>query len=170
MPLEHDMIVERVRLRSRRNQILALLVAIAAAAPACHRRPAGPTLTFAHPNGLSLTVPEVIDGRSFLVDRTATGFSVRHAGSYRSVASVIVDLRPGAAPPGAFPRTRRVRGALIHYTVEESEGGSGGNQYDLRGWEPARGGHIAYAAQDQADWEPDFSLAWTVITGVAPPP
>jgi len=166
------MIHARVRLKTQSNKDLALLAAIAAAIPACHRRPPGPTLTFVHPNGLSLTLPEVLDGRSFLVDRTATGFSVRHAGSYRLVDSLIVDLRPGAGPPGALPRARTIGGRKIHYAVAESEGtaGSGGPEYELSAWERARAGYIVYAAREQTEWDPDFSLAWTVIEGLTPPP
>lgn len=168
------MIVEMPRLE-RMAAFVWLASAIAPMA-ACRRdnhRTTGPTMTFAHPNGLSLALPERLDGRSLSVKQTETGFDIQDGRSARYVTHVIVDLRAGAtAPPGAFPKTRAIGGRTIHYVVAEAEGpaGSGGPEYDLRAWEPARGGHVAYASREQTEGEPDFSLAWTVIERLTPPP
>ena len=54
---------------------IVLSVAAAIAIPSCHRRAAGPVVTLAHPNGLVLKVPEVIDGRGFAFVQTPAGFA-----------------------------------------------------------------------------------------------
>jgi len=162
--------------RPARLAAFVLLASAIVPAAACRHdrdRTAGPTTTFAHPNGLTLVLPERVDGRGLSLKQTETGFDVRDAWSARYETHVTVDLRPGAAPPlSAFPRTRTIGGRTIRYAERELEGpfGSGGPEYDLRAWEPARGGHIAYAEGVQTEGAPDFSLAWMVIAALAPPP
>ena len=142
-----------------------LLVAIATLS-ACRDRTAGPTLTFAHPNGLALTVPEIVGKVPLAVERTPTGFALRDPRSRRYTTQLTVDLRPGVAtPPGAWPKKRTVRGVEVRYAVDELDGGGSGDPaYNLRAWEPARGGHIAYSQYVQGEGD-DFTIAWAVIEG-----
>lgn len=152
--------------------ILVAALAAIAAAPACRdRRPAPPavaTVTHVHPNGLVLTIPDAIGTQRLAVDRTPTGFSVHgEPGNARTPTSARVTLNAGAAtPPGVWPKARTVRGATIRYAVVTfPEVGSGGPEYELRAWEPARTGHIAYLQHVQTEGEPDFAIAWAVIEG-----
>ena len=151
---------------TRRTFWLAVLFVAIATLSACHDRTAGPTLTFAHPNGLALTVPEIIGKVPLAVERTPTGFALRDPRSRRYTTQLTVDLRPGVAtPPGAWPKKRMVRGVEVRYAVDELDGGGSGDPaYNLRAWEPARGGHIAYSQYVQGEGE-DFTIAWAVIEG-----
>ncbi|HXU00864.1 MAG TPA: Tsi3 family protein [Polyangia bacterium] len=152
------------------------LVAVIATSTACYRaRPAGPTRTMVHPNGLALTVPETFGGKRVAVAQTPTGFSVGlEPHSPRLVEHTLVTFNAGSASPaGTWPERRTVRGATIRYFVDsfpDASAGSGGPEYELRAWEPARGGHVAYLQHVQTEEGPDFSLIWALIAYTKPPP
>lgn len=156
--------------------LVALLAAIASlTATACRKpAPAGPSPTTAHPSGLALTLPATVGGRRVSVDQTPTGFAVNlEPRVARSATRALVMFNPAiATPAGAWPKTRTVRGVTIRYSIEtfaDRDVGSGGAEYELRAWEPARPGHIAYVQHVQSEGEPDFSLIWAVIQGTQPP-
>jgi hypothetical protein len=142
---------------------------------ACHKPPpAGPSPTIAHPSGLVLTLPPTIGGRRVSVDQTPTGFAVNlDPPVARSATRALVTFNPAiTTPAGAWPKTRTVRGVTIRYAIEtfaDRDVGSGGPEYELRAWEPAGRGHIAYVQRVQTEGEPDFSLIWAVIQGTHPP-
>jgi len=48
--------------------------------------------------------------------------------------------------------------------------GSGGTEYELRGWETARRGHIAYVERQQTEWGPDWDVVRAIIEATSPPP
>lgn len=150
-------------------------VLVLAAIAACHKPPpAGPSPTIAHPSGLVLTLPATISGRRVSVDQTPTGFAVNlDPPVARSATRALVTFNPAIpTPAGAWPKTRTVRGVTIRYSIEtfaDRDVGSGGPEYELRAWEPAHRGHIAYVQHVQTEGEPDFSLIWAVIQGTHPP-
>ena len=150
---------------------IVLSVAAAIAIPSCHRRAAGPVVTLAHPNGLVLKIPEVIDGRAFAFAQTAAGFAYSEPRNVRTPTTGSVSFTPGVTPPaGDWPKTWTIRGRTIHHAVVEHEGGSGGTEYELRGWETARGGHISYVERQQTEWGPDWNVVRAIIEATSPPP
>jgi hypothetical protein len=78
----------------------------------------------------------------------------------------------GTTPAGTWPDTRTVEGRTIHSAVAgvpDASAGSGGPEHELRAWESARGGHVAYVQRVQSEGEPDFGLIWAIIEGTKPP-
>jgi len=156
--------------------LLVVLLAALASASACRRaRPAGPTRTIVHPNGLVLTIPEAFGGKPVSVDQTATGFAVEL--EPRDVRlptrAQVTFVAGGAQPAGPWPERRTVRGATIRYFVDDfpvASIGSGGEEYELRAWEITPGGYVAYSQHVQTEGDPDFALIWALIEGTKPPP
>lgn len=153
---------------------LVLLMVAAATATACrHDRcpAAGPTMTFVHPNGLTLTLPEELDAPGYWLAQRPAGFVLLSSLLGRSGMQLTIELRPGAVPPGAFPKARVVNGTLTHYRTDKIENpGSGGDEYELDAWQAADGGHIFYVEHETAgDWyawtDPSFCFGWAGIEG-----
>jgi hypothetical protein len=144
---------------------------VAALAQGCHRKPpayTGPTDTYAHPIGLTLTVPRTIGRQPVTVKQTPRGFVVRCCETARYAGHVTMEFKPGvAAPLGEWPKTRTVGDIEVHYMIVDLNGGmSGGEAYEFTAWRRARDGHLLYGQDDQSElWEPDFELAWSVIEG-----
>jgi len=154
-----------------RPALIVMSVTAAIAVAACHRRAAGPVVTLAHPNGLVLKVPEVIDGRGFSFVQTPAGFAYADPRDVRTPTRGSVSFNPGVATPaGDWPKTWLVRGRTIHYAVTEREGGSGGAEYELRAWETTRGGHIAYVEDEQSEWGPEWRVIRTIVDATSAPP
>jgi hypothetical protein len=153
--------------------LAAATAAVVAAMPACRGKreaPPPPAAGRAHPTGLALSLPDTIAGRRVTVDPTPTGYAVHcEPRDVRTPTRALVIFNAGiATPAGMWPQTRTVRGVTIRYTIQTFAGGSagsGGPEYELRAWEPARGGHIAYLQRVQTEGEPDFTLVWAVIQG-----
>ena len=149
----------------------ALPVAAAFALASCHRRTGGPVVTLAHPKGLVLKIPEVIDGRAFAFAQTAAGFAYSEPRNVRTPTTGSVSFTPGVTPPaGDWPKTWTIRGRTIHHAVVEHEGGSGGTEYELRGWETARDGHVSYVERQQTEWGPEWDVIRAIIEATIPPP
>jgi hypothetical protein len=168
--------------RTTRNRWLlvgAAAAALVAVTPACRGKrevpPApAPANGRAHPTGLVLSLPDTIGGRRVTVDPTATGYEVHcEPRNVRTPTRALVIFNAGiATPAGLWPQARTVRGATIRYSIQKLGGdivGSGGPEYELRAWEPTRGGHIAYLQHVQTEDEPDFTLVWAVIAGTTRP-
>src|SRR5678815_4534569 len=71
-------------------------------------------------------------------------------------------------PAGTWPDKRTLDGRTIHSVVDsfpDASVGSGGPEYELRAWESARGGHVAYVQHVQTEEDPDFGLIWAIIEG-----
>ena len=160
--------------RAARTSLITLL-ALTAAVAACRRaRPAEPRRTYAHPNGLTLAAPETFAGRRVSVIRTPTGFAAyTDPRATRYAARALVTFNADrATPAGIWPDKQAVDGRTIHSVVDsfpDASVGSGGPEYELRAWESARGGHVAYSQHVQTEGEPDFGLLWAIIEGTKPP-
>ena len=156
--------------------LIVVLTAMAIGA-ACRKPPPPATAPkkYVHPNGLALALPEKFDGRVVLVDPTPTGFIVSlDSHPVRRATSVLVKYWARRTEPGgAWPETRTVRGATIHFarsSFPDASVGSGGPEYELRAWERARAGNVEYVQLAQTEGNPDFALLWAVVEGVTPPP
>lgn len=161
----------------RRVCIIALVVALASA-HGCRKQPEKMMTIMHSTNGLRLSLPELLPlngaPKRPTVTESPAGFKVALGAEsrWRVKSEASVALHAVAAPPGAWPNERNVKGRHIRYRIERMEGGSGGTQIDFRAWEPCTNGHLEYAQGDVVEepGEPDFSLVWSVIVGTHPPP
>jgi len=160
--------------RAARTPLIALLAVIAAVGACRRARPVGPRRTYVHPNGLTLAAPETFKDRRVSVIQTPTGFAVyTDPRVTRLAARALVTFNAGRAmPAGTWPDKRTLDGRTIHSVVDsfpDASVGSGGPEYELRAWESARGGHVAYVQHVQTEEDPDFGLIWAIIEGTKPP-
>ncbi|WP_437947432.1 Tsi3 family protein [Sorangium sp. So ce296] len=143
---------------------------VALALIACSPKESAVVVT--HPNGLSLSISPAL-----VVRERPTGFvvSTPDSASRRVPVAVELSLRAGPSPAsteGPWPESRDVAGRKVFYRIEESEGGSGGSSYTLRAWARHGSGHVLVEqiAQAEPPAKPEFSLAWTILEGLRPPP
>lgn len=145
-------------------------------ATGCREKPQD-MVTHVHPNGIKLSVPATLPlggaPAPLTVTPTAAGFYVALGADImrRRKTEASVAFNQSAVPAGAWPFMRDIDGRRIAYRIDQSEGGSGGSHFELRAWEARGGGYLLYVQSDQAGEldGADFSLAWTVITGVHAP-
>lgn len=80
--------------------------------------------------------------------------------SYASV-SFLSQQQP---PEGDWSRQRQIGSRTIHYRLEETEGGMGGKEYELRAWERYPKGIVVYEQSEQSKSDvPEHAFAWYVI-------
>lgn len=119
-----------------------------------------------HPNGLSVRLPD-----SLTTSETDDGFLIVPPGDANAYSRYPLEInvtlhRGEEQPDGSWAEQRRIESRVVHYRVEENEGGSGGSEYGLYAWESVPGGYIKYQQWAQAEMSrPDFKLAWQVIEG-----
>lgn len=123
---------------------------------------------------LELSVPESMvwgtERDRSVVQETADGFRVFSASGDRRRVSIEASVELPAsdrAPAGAFPEEKVLNGRHLHYRIEESEGGSGGTQYDLVAWEKTSVGYLRYRQGDVVEEpaKPRFDVLWRVVEG-----
>lgn len=123
--------------------------------------------TETHRNGLVINIADTLK-----VEQTEGGFHIYPPNGLdrRSPVEATAELHAGEpAPPGEWPEEKRVGERTVHYRIDESDGGSGGREYDMQAWEPYPGGYILYRERIQSEGKPDFELLWGLVEGTRAP-
>ncbi len=117
-----------------------------------------------HPNGLEVGIP-----KGFTERQTDDGFIIEPENNgnskLRHPIIVYVTLKKNAdTSQNSSFQTKTLAGKEIHYHIEKSEGGSGGETYTLGAFENVPNGQIEYSQAMQSEYsEPDFALVWSII-------
>jgi hypothetical protein len=121
------------------------------------------TIEVAHPNGLSLRLPESVS-----VEQTFNGFFIipRKAKELRTPFEIEVSLHADERPEGEWPEMRQIKGDTVYYRIDRIGGGSGGDIYVLNAWKAYPTGYVLLRHYEQGEdiLTPDFALGWIVIS------
>lgn len=117
------------------------------------------TKEIVHPNGLMLHLPEELAAKQmpdgFLIEPPST-----RGLSYASVTF----LSQRQPPEGDWSHQRQIGSRAIHYRLEETEGGMGGKEYELKAWELYPKGIVLYEQSEQSKSAvPEHAFAWYII-------
>lgn len=122
------------------------------------------TKQFQYPNGLVVGVPQgftarQIDGGFVIEPEGDSNLKIR-----RPIFIYVSPLKDAPAVQDSILQRRPVAGKEIHYRIEKSAGGSGGDTYTPEAYEAVPDGLIKYSqAMQSEDQEPDFALCWSII-------
>ena len=112
-----------------------------------------------HANGLRTVLPQ-----GFRAVTTAAGFQFDEQGELRSPKKITIvrsDAKPELAAEGEQTLPDREE---AQYAVQELQGGSGGNVYQLTAWRKATDGWIVMTEYVQVEhFDPDFAVGWAVL-------
>lgn len=113
----------------------------------------------AHPNGLMLRLPEEL-----VAKQMPDGFLIEPP-SIRGLSYASVTFLSQQSPPeGDWSRQRQIGSRAIYYRVEETEGGMGGKEYELKAWELYPKGIVLYEQSEQSKSAvSEQAFAWYII-------
>ena len=134
---------------------------LAASLAACEEKGAEVPIAeeLAHANGLRTVLPQ-----GFRAATTAAGFEFDEEGELRSPKRITIvrsDAKPELAAEGeqTLPDREEAR-----FAIQELEGGSGGDVYQLTAWRKATDGWIVMTEYVQVEhFDPDFAVGWAVL-------
>lgn len=116
-----------------------------------------------HPNKLNIKIPE-----NFSARQTENGFVIEPSGeenlNLRNPVLIYVSLsKENVLADSADVKTKNIGGKSVNYSLEKSDGGSGGETYSLQITEKTSLGYIQYGQALQSEFsEPDFETLWTI--------
>jgi hypothetical protein len=112
-----------------------------------------------HSNGLTLTAQSDTE-----VVRTESGFLIRESGSdrKRSPWSCEISFSIATIPGLDFPKSRRLANGRWRYRIDESEGGSGGQEWTFHATLPCKKGETRLRYSKQSEETPNFEQAWAL--------
>ncbi len=116
-----------------------------------------------HQTGFTLSVPADIKYQA-----TSNGYILFPPGGreLRSPIEIKVTYSKEAMPAGQFDKTKKIEGDVVHYRMEEVNGGSGGTEYTIQAWKPLSTGYLIYEQliQMEPPEKPDFELFWKIVS------
>ncbi|MEM7056877.1 MAG: Tsi3 family protein [Pseudomonadota bacterium] len=108
--------------------------------------------------GISVRAPEGFTAKS---EPKAVIFT--ESGQIRTPLQVRIDLQPDGALPDATEE-RRITDGLARYKIEELDGGSGGQVWQLNAIKETPKGALMMRASQQTELgPPDFAMAWEIF-------
>jgi len=122
-----------------------------------------------HPNGLVIKLNDDLSATE-----TENGFLVEPSdGSNRNVRFPIeirVSLiKNKKLPENASFKRKDVGNRKIDYSIEKTDGGSGGETYTFRAFEKTADGYLEFLQTSQSEYsEPDFQTVWKIIENTSP--
>jgi hypothetical protein len=109
-----------------------------------------------HPNGLVVSRPIGFDEQL-----TSNGFRFDESGLLRTPWRLSVE-RWDIAPEAGLPQ-KRLGDAKAYYRISESDGGSGGSEFELWAAKPDGAHWIVVIGKVQGEGEPSYKLAWELL-------